>query len=121
IVCTRTSWNPAWIKDCFKASELARAKGPGVPAGGAGALISFLTIEKARSSIGTLAGIDHTAAAKLPLGLRSCLIVLKATGRCGRNIKPHRERTQSNDEFGKSKFSASVTRNSIAPSNPTNL
>src|SRR6185503_4607886 len=99
----------------------ARAKGPGVPAGGGGALISFLTVEKARSSMGTLAGIDHTAAANLPPGVRSCLILPRAMGRLGRNINPHLERIALKDEIGKSNISASLTRNSITSSNPRDI
>ena len=100
-----------------------RANGgwPGVPAGGAGALICFLTVEKARSSRGTLGGADHTAADSLPPGTSSRLIPVRAAGRFGRNIRPHLERTALNVDFGKSRTSASLSLNSITPSRPSDL
>jgi hypothetical protein len=50
----------------LRASGSAEAKGPGVPGGGTGAPICFLTVAKSKSSSKTLEGADHTAAESLP-------------------------------------------------------
>src|SRR5215207_7673195 len=61
-----------------RASASAKAKGPGVPGGGAGDSICFLTVAKAKPSSGTLEGTDHTAAESLASVTNICLILPKA-------------------------------------------
>ncbi len=43
-----------------------------------------------------LEGADHTAAESLSLADNICLILTKAAGRFGKNIRPHLERIASN-------------------------
>src|SRR5918997_2012674 len=123
IVSTLISLNPAWLNNCLRASTSAKAKGPGVPGGGGGAFICFLTVLKAKSINGTFDGVDHTAAESLPFVISRCLIFTKAEERFGKNIRPNLERIASNFvvESGKSIFSPSLSLNSIMPSKPRDL
>src|SRR5919107_816689 len=123
MVSTLISLNPAWLNNCFRVSVSAKAKGPGVPGGGRGAFICFLTVLKAKSINGTFDGVDHTAAESLPFVTSRCLIFTKAEGRVGKNIRPNLERTASNFAVwsGKSTFSPSLSLNSIIPHKPRDL
>src|SRR5215212_7485047 len=99
----------------------AKAKGPGVPGGGAGAFTCFRTEAKAKSINGTFEGVDHTAAESLQFVISRCLIFTKAEGRLVKNIRPNLERTASNFAVwsSKSNFSPSLSLNSIIPSKPS--
>src|SRR5918999_3388331 len=118
------SLNPAWLNNCLKVSTFAKAKGFGVPGGGAGTFSSFLTVVRAKSATGTLEGADHTAAQSLPFVINICLILSKAAGRFGKNIRPNLERIASNfdiDGSGSSNFSPSLSLNTIILSKPSDL
>src|SRR5215204_3771681 len=117
------SLNPALLKDCFRPSMSAKAKGPGVDGGGAGAFICFLTEAKAKSSHGTFEGADHTAAESLPFITNISLILTSVAERFGKNIRPHLERIALNFavESGKSIFSPSLSLNSMISSKPSDL
>src|ERR687895_513246 len=70
---------------------------------------------------GTLEGADHTAVESLPFVINICLILTKATGRFGKNMRPNLERIASNFAVwsGKSNFSPSLSLNSIMPFKPS--
>ena len=59
----------------------------------------------------------------LPFADNSCLILPKAAGRLGKNIRPHLERIASNFAVcsGKSIFSPSLSLNSIIPFKPSGV
>ena len=121
------SLNTAWLNVFLSVSASAKAKGPGAPGGGAGIFSSFLTVEKAKSDSRTFDRADHIAAESLLFVISICLILTKAAGRFGKNIRPHLERIASNffavvvDDSGKSIFSPSISLNSIILSKPSDL
>src|SRR5213080_1534759 len=72
----------------------------------------------AKLIIGTLCESAQTAAANLPLGTKDVYILLNVTSRFGKNINPQRHSTASKEDFGNSRFSASLSLNSIISCNP---
>src|SRR5439155_12164685 len=112
------SLNPALAREYSSLFVSARLKGFGVPGGGADICIRLLIILVAKLIIGTLGASAQTAAANRPPDLSELCILLNAASRFGNSISPQRHSAASNDEFARSKFSASLSLNSIISRNP---
>ncbi len=58
--------NPDLINESLRIPSSDKLNGPGLPGGGCGLLVSFITVLSAKAINGTLSGELQTAAAKRP-------------------------------------------------------